>query len=136
MHISTHALSTSLFVLGSQAWLPGEHRQILSKDGIDLFNRSSLHEAGMLAKRYLPTDHGNDKIAMRGVNLGSLFIIEDWLSNGIFGGWGCNSTSEIDCVSSINNQTKANSDFQNHWGSWIPKGDFTVSILVLLHERS
>ncbi|KAK5189842.1 hypothetical protein LTR96_009614 [Exophiala xenobiotica] len=128
MHISTPALFTSLFILGSQAWLPGEHRQILSKDGIDLFNRSSLHQAGMLAKRYLPTAYGNDKNAIRGVNLGSLFIIENWLSDDIFAGWGCKSTSEFDCVSSINNQTKANSDFQRHWGSWITKDDFTKMV--------
>lgn len=119
-------LSLALLVTGSRAWLPGEHRQILSKDGVDLFNRSSLHQAGLLTRRYLPSNFGNDKNAIRGVNLGSLFIIENWLSDDIFASWKCNSASEFDCVSSLHNQDKANGHFQDHWGSWIPKSDFDV----------
>jgi hypothetical protein len=126
MLLNRNALSTSLLVSGAWAWLPGEHRQILSREGVDLFNRSSLHEAGLLSKRYLPHDYGNDKNAIRGVNLGSLFIVEDWLSDDVFKGFGCSSKSEFDCVSSINDQDKANSDFQGHWGSWITKDDFSV----------
>lgn len=126
MRYNAYACVTACLLLGSQAWLPGEHRQILSKDGVDLFNRSSLHEAGLLRKRYLPDKYGNDKNGIRGVNLGSLFIIENWLSNDIFASWGCNNKSEFDCVSSLNDQAKANSDFQAHWNSWITEDDFTV----------
>ncbi|KAI1609801.1 putative endo-beta-1,6-glucanase [Exophiala viscosa] len=128
MHFNVYACIVGCLALGSHAWLPGEHRQILSKDGVDFFNRSSLHQAGLLKKRYLPTSYGNDKNAIRGVNLGSLFIIENWLSNDIFAGWGCTDTSEFDCVSSLNNQTKANSDFQSHWNSWITQDDFTKMV--------
>jgi glucan endo-1,6-beta-glucosidase len=105
------------------AWLPGEHRQIISRDGIDLFNRSSLHEAGLLEKRYLPSDYKNDKNAIRGANLGSLFILEDWLANDVMSAWGCNANSEFDCVSSLKDQSKANSLFQEHWNSWISADD-------------
>jgi hypothetical protein len=126
MHVHSFTLFASLFVACSNAWLPGEHRQIISRDHLDLFNRSSLHEAGLLTKRYLPHDYGNDKNAIRGVSLGSLFIIENWLSDDIFEDWGCNSASEFDCVSSMNDQAKANSKFQEHWGKWITRNDFTV----------
>ncbi|OCT46352.1 Glucan endo-1,6-beta-glucosidase B [Cladophialophora carrionii] len=128
MLLTRYALFSSLLISGSQAWLPGDHRQIVSREGVDLFNRSSLHEAGLLRKRYLPHDSGNDKTAIRGVNLGSLFVVEDWLSDDVFKGFGCSSKSEFDCVSSINDQDKANSDFQGHWGSWITKYDLTQMV--------
>jgi hypothetical protein len=128
MHFNYYALFTSLLVGVSQAWLPGEDRQILSRDGVDLFNRSSMHEAGLLSKRYLPNNYGNDKNAIRGVNLGSLFIVENWLSDDVFKSFGCNSQSEFDCVSSLNNQAKANSLFQGHWQNWISQGDFAASL--------
>jgi glucan endo-1,6-beta-glucosidase len=135
MQLTLYTLYTSLLALGAQAWLPGEHRQILSKDGIDLFNRSSSHGAGLLKKRYLPGNYGNDKSAIRGVNLGSLFIVENWLSADVFESFGCNSASEFDCVSSIG-QAKANNDFQNHWDTWITQDDFSVRTLVPDTESS
>ncbi len=135
MHFNQYALFAPLLVGTSQAWLPGEHRQILSNDGVDLFNRSSLHQAGLLRKRYLPHDYGNDKNAIRGVNLGSLFVVEDWLADDVFKGFGCNKNSEFDCVSSLNDQDKANSDFQGHWGSWITQNDFTVGLPFALCRR-
>ena len=110
------------------AWLPGEHRQIVSRDGVDLFNRSSLHEAGVSIKRYLPNSYGNDKNAIRGVNLGSLFILEDWQAGGVMSSWGCDRTSEFDCDSSLNDQSKANSLFQEHWNTWIPADDFKLMV--------
>jgi hypothetical protein len=134
MHLTGYALYTSLLALGAQAWLPGEHRQILSRDGVDLFNRSSSHEAGLLKKRYLPGNYGNDKNAIRGVNLGGLFIVENWMADDVFKSFGCNSASEFDCVSSLNNQAKANSDFQSHWDTWIAQDDFSVSALVLQNK--
>ncbi|KIX09235.1 uncharacterized protein Z518_00314 [Rhinocladiella mackenziei CBS 650.93] len=115
---------SSLLATGSRAWLPGEHHQILSQDGVNLFSRGSLHQAGLLTKRYLPNNYGNDKNSIRGINLGSLFIIENWLANDVFASWGCNSTSEFDCVSSLHDQDKANRLFQNHWRSWITEEDF------------
>jgi glucan endo-1,6-beta-glucosidase len=116
------------FVLTTLAWLPGEHKHIYSRDGLNLFNRSNLYENGRLAKRYLPTDYDNDKGKIRGVNLGSLFVLENWLADNIMAGWGCNSTSEFDCVSSLHNQTQANIDFQGHWQTWVTASDFTQMV--------
>lgn len=114
-------LSTLLFRL-ALAWLPGEHKQIISLDGLDLFNRSSLYDHGLAAKRSLPSI-GN-KVKVRGVNLGAYFIVENWMASTVFSGFACNSKSEFDCVSSLNNQAKADSDFQGHWKSWIGPVDF------------
>jgi len=106
------------------AWLPGEHKQIFSRDGIDLFNRSNLHEAGLLQKRFLPSSYGNDKNKIRGVNLVSLFVLENWLANDVFSGLGCNAKSEFDCVSSLHDQAKANAGFRRHWDTWVTAADF------------
>lgn len=114
------ALSLPLFV---QAWLAGEHKQIFSRDGVDLFNRSSIFEAGLTSKRSLPTQNGN-AVKVRGVNLGAYFIVENWMANTVFSGFGCNTKSEFDCVSSLNDQAKADADFQGHWKSWITADDF------------
>lgn len=113
------------FASAVHAWLPGEHKQIFSRDGLDLFNRSSLYEAGRLTKRFLPTDYGNDRGKIRGVNLGALFVLEHWLANNVMTGWGCKTDSEFDCVSSLNDQDKADSNFQGHWNTWVTADDFS-----------
>jgi len=116
---------SSLFSLPllASAWLPGEHKQIVSRDGIDLFNRSSLYEHG-LTKRSPDFPKIGDQIKVRGVNLGAHFIVENWMASTVFSGFGCKSDSEFDCVSSLNNQAKADSDFQGHWQSWVSADDF------------
>ena len=43
-------------------------------------------------------------------------------------GWGCNTQSEFDCVSSLNDQSKANSLFQEHWNTWVPANDFKLMV--------
>ena len=110
------------------AWLPGEDKTLLSRYGVNLFSRQSSHQAGLLRRRFLPGQYGNDKNKIRGVNLGSLFILEDWLSDDIMSGWGCNSLSEFNCVQSLGDQAKANSDFQAHWASWIGASDFSTMV--------
>jgi aryl-phospho-beta-D-glucosidase BglC (GH1 family) len=61
---------------------------------------------------------------IRGVNLGSLFIVEPWMSNDTWVGMGCGNTkSEWDCVSSLG-QEKANAAFAKHWDTFITKDDF------------
>ena len=117
----TTVLSLLALPILVSAWLPGEHKQIFSRTGADLFNRSSLYEHG-LTRRTLPTlDH---TVPVRGVNLGGYFIVENWMASTVFSGFGCDTKSEFNCVSSLNNQAKADSDFQGHWGSWVTPDDF------------
>lgn len=119
-----YALLSTLLTLPllTSAWLPGEHKQISARSGVDLFNRSSVYEHGLVSKRSLPSI--GDKVKVRGVNLGAYFIVENWMASTIFSGFGCNSKSEFDCASSLNDQAKADADFQSHWGSWISADDF------------
>jgi hypothetical protein len=67
-----HLSATILVALASTAvaWLPGENRQIVSRDGVELFNRKSLYDVGRVKKRFLPGDYGNDKGKVHGVILG------------------------------------------------------------------
>lgn len=50
---------------------------------MELFNRKSLYDAGRLKKRFLPGDYGNDKGKIHGVNLGSVFVLENWLADDV-----------------------------------------------------
>ncbi|KAK5083854.1 hypothetical protein LTR05_006360 [Lithohypha guttulata] len=103
------------------AWLPGEHKQIFARSGVDLFNRSSLHEHGLI-ERSLPSIGNTVKV--RGVNLGSYFVVENWMASTVFSSLDCDSQSEFDCVSSLQDQAKADKDFQGHWESWLTADDF------------
>ncbi|CAG8927143.1 unnamed protein product [Penicillium salamii] len=89
-----------------------------------------------LAAAWLPTDTGRSLSAfeksgtskIRGVNLGSSFIIEKWMANGEWSDMGCGDyNSEWDCVKGIG-QDAANAAFKKHWQSWITKDDITKMI--------
>lgn len=115
-HLKLILLSTHLFCTVS-AWLPhlNAHR-MESRDGSNFFNNSAKSIEG----RWLPTN-GNP---IRGVNLGSLFVLEPWMASNSWSTMGCDGQqSEFDCVSHLG-QDAANSAFQNHWGSWITQDDF------------
>lgn len=71
-------------------------------------------------KRRLPA---SGKI--RGVNLGSQFIIEPWMASNEWNKMGCGNTkSEFDCVSQLG-QANANSAWAEHWSTWTSKDDIT-----------
>ena len=100
------------------AWMPGEHRDIVARDGTNLFKRNMPVVDGSGNKRWLP---GVPKI--RGVNLGSLFIIEPWMSNTTWINMGCGtSASEFDCVKLLG-QEKANTVWAQHWDTFITQDD-------------
>ena len=123
MHSS--AFAVLLFPLAAIAWLPGNHKQILSREGVNLFNGGIPHGPPRADKRSLPNNYGNSKGKIRGVNLGSFLVLENWLADDVMSGWGCKSTSEFDCVSSLGDQNKADNDFQGHWSTWVTAADFT-----------
>lgn len=86
-----------------------------------------------LALAWLPTDQGwslstftNAKTTkIRGVNLGSHFIMEKWMASAEWSGLGCGDyKSEWDCVKGIG-QDAANAAFKKHWQTWITKDDIT-----------
>jgi hypothetical protein len=111
-------LLTSLAV-PAVAWLPGEHRDIYAHDGANLFNASAVPSAGS-DKRWL-----SESGKIRGVNMGSLFVIEPWMVPDEWEKMGCgNAASEWDCVSALG-QSQANTVFQSHWGSWITQSDIS-----------
>ena len=72
-------------------------------------------------KRSLP-----GTLPIRGVNLGSQFIIEPWMAQDEWNSMGCGGTaSELDCASMLG-QTQANSAWATHWSTWITKADITT----------
>lgn len=122
-------LSFFVFLTGValvNAWMPG-NKTITSREGRNLFKRPSnatgpgnTTASGHLTDGWLP---GN--LPIRGVNLGSQFIVEPWMASTE---WtdviGCTSSqpSEFDCVLYLG-QSTANSRFATHWGDWITQGD-------------
>lgn len=85
---------------------------------------------------WLPTDDGRNLSAfsntgtskIRGVNLGSSFIIEKWMASGEWSSMGCGDyQSEWGCVQGIG-QEAANAAFEKHWQTWIVQDDITKMI--------
>ncbi|KAH8587557.1 putative endo-beta-1,6-glucanase [Bisporella sp. PMI_857] len=106
----------AVFLVPASAWFPGLDKTIRSETGADLFN--SPEASNITDKRWL---YGSGKL--RGVNLGSLFVIEPWLSSSVWTNMGCgDAKSEFDCVIKLG-QTQANKVFQAHWDSWITQAD-------------
>ncbi|OQE18733.1 hypothetical protein PENSTE_c017G04825 [Penicillium steckii] len=92
----------------------------------------SLHQG----YAWLPTDDGRDLSAfsksgtskIRGVNLGSSFIIEKWMAYGEWNDMGCGDyEAEWECVQGIG-QDAANKAFKKHWQTWITKDDISKMI--------
>ena len=87
-------------VMLSAAWMPQDNHEI--------------------TRRWLPA---SGKI--RGVNLGSQFIVEPWMASNEWNKMGCDNTkSEFDCVSQLG-QANANSAWAEHWSTWTTKDDIT-----------
>ncbi|KAL2013224.1 hypothetical protein VTN00DRAFT_749 [Thermoascus crustaceus] len=95
-----------------------------------------------LVKAWLPTDQSRSLSAftngnttkIRGVNLGSHFIVEPWMA---YGEWvnmmGCKDSSgnqyrsEWDCVQGLG-QDAANAVFKKHWQTWITEEDISTMV--------
>ncbi|GMG31317.1 unnamed protein product [Aspergillus oryzae] len=86
-----------------------------------------------LALAWLPTDQGRslstftntNTTKIRGVNLGSHFIMEKWMASSEWSSMGCGDyKSEWDCVKGTG-QDAANAAFKTHWQTWITKDDIT-----------
>ena len=79
------------------------------------------HDGRNKAKRWLPNDS-----PIRGVNLGSQFIMEPWMASDEWNSMGCDGTvSEFDCVSRLG-QAQANITWANHWSSWTTEDDISL----------
>ncbi|KAL5392764.1 hypothetical protein DPSP01_000464 [Paraphaeosphaeria sporulosa] len=103
----------SLLTFGSavSAWLPAE-RGFFKSEARSL----SIGQGRSITKRFNP-----DKI--RGVNLGSLFIVEPWMMGQAWNDMGCgDQKSEFDCVLKLG-QDGADAAFKQHWDTWITEED-------------
>lgn len=62
---------------------------------------------------------------IRGVNLGTQFIFEPWISSDAWNDIGCaDENSEFDCVLKLG-QDAADEAFAKHWASWTTQDDIT-----------
>ena len=62
-------------------------------------------------------------LPIRGVNLGSQFIIEPWMANDAWTSMGCGGTNdEWKCVEAIG-QEAADAAFASHWDTWTTEED-------------
>ena len=104
-------LSLLTFTGAVSAWLPAE-RGLFKSEARSL----SIGQGRSITKRFNP-----EKV--RGVNLGSLFIVEPWMMSQAWGEMGCgDQKSEFDCVLKLG-QDGADAAFKNHWDTWITEED-------------
>lgn len=76
---------------------------------------------------------GSSPSKIRGVNLGSFFIIEPWMASLRWASMGCGGLkSEWDCVKALG-QSTANAAFANHWKTWITTSDLRIMALYGLN---
>ncbi|XXH04841.1 mRNA binding protein puf3 [Hypoxylon texense] len=93
---------------------------------------SSLAALFSLSEAWLPSDVTAPSVRrwvqqsgkIRGVNLGSLFVVEPWLCEPEWSAMGCGGlASEWDCVRKLG-QDRADGAFRGHWARWITSQDF------------
>ena len=110
----------TVFASLSMAWLP-------TRDDPLIGNVKQLQQVPMVQNedsnettRWLPNN-----LPIRGVNLGSQFIIEPWMANDEWTSMGCSGqASEFDCVSKLG-QAQANAAWAKHWSTWTTKDDIS-----------
>ncbi|KAL3491054.1 glucan endo-1,6-beta-glucosidase B [Aspergillus germanicus] len=114
-----HLLPLLASIPSALAWIPGVERDIFSNTGENIFNATTPTPGP--TKRWLPS---SGKI--RGVNLGTHFIFEPWISSSVWSSLGCGGqNSEFDCVMALG-QDAADEAFAGHWASWITQEDISL----------
>jgi len=109
-------LSLLALISAVSAWLPHERNFFGEQPNSVAHNLAS--GKGRTVKRYLSAFN-----KIRGVNLGSLFIIEPWMASQAWEQMGCGGTkSEFDCMIKLG-QDAGNKAFQKHWDTWITQED-------------
>ncbi|RMZ83044.1 hypothetical protein DV738_g1316, partial [Chaetothyriales sp. CBS 135597] len=113
--LSLALLLVAFFASSSLAWLPGNSSTSITKRS--LIQRSSNDSVSA------SSSNSTSSWTMRGVNLGSLFIIEKWMAYNEFRKMGCASKAdEWSCVEYLGQET-ADSAFATHWDTWITQDD-------------
>lgn len=116
MHYSTLILSS--FAITTWAWLPSERNLFNVSEPSGAFDTYLPAGNGRTAKRTLPS---SGKI--RGVNLGSLFVVEPWMASNEWSKIGCSGlASEFDCVLKLG-QAAADIAFKAHWARFVTEND-------------
>jgi len=111
-------LLVNLFIAIAWGWLPGQQRDIYSLSGVNLFDPSP--SSGIYKNT---TSNSPRAPKIRGVNLGSHFVVEPWMIGQDWASSVCaEEGSESDCVYSFG-QEKANAFFETHWDTFITKED-------------
>lgn len=112
-------LTFTAYAALSVAWMPTKYNHLTS-------HVKNRHQAPILRRqedqnettRWLPSN-----LPIRGVNLGSHFIMEPWMANNEWNSMGCGGqASEFDCVSKLG-QAQANTVWAKHWNTWTTKDD-------------
>lgn len=105
------------------AWMP-QSRNMTARDGNDLFESKDIPSSNDKRSGNATEDWLPGKLPIRGVNLGSMFVVEPWMASTEWSNvLECGSTqSEWDCVTMLG-QSQANANWANHWSSWITESD-------------
>ena len=113
-------ITITVFASLSMAWLPTRDDPLMGNvkhlQQVPIVQNEDSNET----TRWLPNN-----LPIRGVNLGSQFIIERWMANDEWNSMGCSGqASEFDCVSKLG-QAQANAAWAKHWSTWTTKNDIS-----------
>ncbi|MCJ1287085.1 hypothetical protein MMC26_006433 [Xylographa opegraphella] len=102
----------------ANAWLPKDNGYFSQHSSSTTYNDTIINNhRSFKNRRNIPN------FEIRGVNLGSMFIVETWMASTEWANMGCGSAlSEFDCVAALG-QTQANSAWRTHWSTWITEAD-------------
>ena len=113
-------IAVTIYAGFSLAWMPTRDDPLIKRGKSPPQATLIRKENQNLNTRWLPNN-----LPIRGVNLGSQFIIEPWMANDEWNSMGCGSTSsEFDCVSKLG-QAQANKVWATHWSTWTTQEDIS-----------
>ena len=105
-----------------RAWFPHD-RNMTTVHGNNLFDMPQI--VSRASDSSASPDWLPGKMPIRGVNLGSQFVLEPWMAQNQWPNvlkCSDDQKSEFDCVQHLGQGT-ANTNFKNHWASWITQND-------------
>ena len=106
------------FAMVANAWLPKDNGYFSEHGNSTTYSNTIINNhRSFKNRRNIPS------FEIRGVNLGSMFIVEPWMASTEWANMGCGSAlSEFDCVAALG-QSQANSVWESHWSTWITEAD-------------
>lgn len=130
----TYLAQISALCAVAHGWLPDGTKALMTSRGLEMVVPEAAERVSACTQTAAPSAERRQheshrrwtpgRVPLRGVNLGSQFIIEPWLNSAEWAAMGCDGApSEFDCVMRLG-RDNADAVFKKHWEEWIQESDF------------